>query len=118
VVAGSDWSVSSMNPLHGIEVALTRRGETQPPGGPVFIPEEQVPLAPMLVAYTREGVWLDRWEDVTGTITGGKRADLAILERNLFELAAHEISEVQVASTMFEGQVVYAGPNDRVSTRR
>jgi predicted amidohydrolase YtcJ len=113
VVAGSDWSVSSMNPLDGIQVAITRRGVDEPPGA-AWIPEEVATLPQMLAAYTLHGAWLARQDDVTGSLVAGKRADLAVLAGNPFELPAHRIAQVQVATTLLDGEVVYRGPGDRI----
>ncbi|WP_266219247.1 amidohydrolase [Paraliomyxa miuraensis] len=113
VVMGSDWSVSSMDPLQGITVALTRRSTGQPPG-PAWIPEEVVALEPVLAAYTVQGAYLDRWDDVTGSLVEGKRADLAVLDRNLFEVPPHQIHEARVVTTMLDGEVVYRGEGDRI----
>lgn len=112
VVAGSDWSVSSMDPLEGIAVAITRRGVGEPAGAP-WIPEEVVTLAPMLAAYTVHGAWLGRWDEV-GSLSAGKRADLAVIEGNLFERPAHRIHEAEVVTTLLDGEVVWRGPGDRI----
>jgi predicted amidohydrolase YtcJ len=113
VVAGSDWSVSSMNPLEGIQVALTRRGVGEPPGE-AWIPEERATLHDMLQAYTLHGAWLGRWYPDAGWIIEGAPADLAVLDGNLFELPAHRIAEARVVTTMLEGEVVFRGPGDRI----
>lgn len=115
VVAGSDWSVSSMDPLEGIEVAITRRGVGEGEGPP-WIPEEVATLQPMLAAYTSHAAWLGRWDDV-GSLAAGKRADLVVIEGNLFELPAHRIHEADVVTTMIDGQVVYEDPRSRVRAR-
>lgn len=113
VTAGSDWSVSSMDPLDGLEVALTRRAVGEPPG-PAWIPEEVVALAPMLEAYTLHGAWLGRWDAVSGSLVAGKRADLVVLDGNVLELPAHRLHEAEVVTTMLDGQVVWRGEGDRV----
>jgi len=113
VVAGSDWSVSSMNPLEGIQVAITRRGLGEPPGEP-WIPEEVAMIPDMLQAYTLHGAWLGRWYPDAGWIIEGAPADLAVLDANLFELPAHRIAEARVVTTLLEGEVVYRGPGDRI----
>lgn len=108
VVAGSDWISESMSPLHGIQVAVTRR----PVDGsqPAWIPEERVSLADMISAYTINGAWLARQELTTGSIEVGKAADLIVLEQNLFEVEPMELSQVDVVLTLLEGRVVYRGP--------
>ena len=61
----------------------------------------------MLDAYTINGAWQMGLEDVQGSIEDGKRADLVILDRNLFEIPASEISDAVVVETIFDGRTVY-----------
>jgi predicted amidohydrolase YtcJ len=55
LAGGSDWSVTSVNPLHAIQVAVTRRSLTAPADGPAWLPHEQLDLTTALAAYTRGG---------------------------------------------------------------
>ena len=110
IAAGSDWSVSSLNPLPAIETALTR----QDPAGQVegvLNPKEAVSVDTMLRAYTVNGAWLMHQEEQTGVIKPGMAADLVVLERNLFSIPAREIGEVTVTMTLFEGQIVHQQPS-------
>jgi predicted amidohydrolase YtcJ len=106
VVGGSDWSVSSMNPLEAIQVALTRRGPDAPPGEP-WIPEERVDLETMLRAYTANGAWLAREERTRGSLEPGKAADLVVLDRDLFTVPPSEIARVRVLLTLLDGREVF-----------
>ena len=106
IAGGSDWSVSSFNPLQAIETAVTRQDATGEIDG-VLNPAERVSLETMLAAYTRNGAYVMHQEDRLGTIEPGKLADLTVLERNLFEIPTREIGEVDVAMTVLEGAVVY-----------
>jgi predicted amidohydrolase YtcJ len=104
--AGSDWSVSTMNPLPAIEVAITRRDPALDEG-PSWIPEERVDLETMLTAYTLNAARAGDMEDETGSITVGKSADLVVLDTDLFAVPPERISDAQVDLTVFEGRVVY-----------
>jgi len=106
VAAGSDWTVSSLNPLEAIQVALTRRPVDAPPG-PAWIPQERATLRDMLEAYTIAGAYAARTERETGSVAVGKLADLVVLDRNLFEVPATEIHQVQVLLTLLEGRTVW-----------
>ena len=106
IVGGSDWSVSSMNPLDAIQVAITRRGLEDGPG-PAWIPEELVDLAAMIAAYTINGAYVNFQETETGSIEVGKAADLIVLDRNLFDIPPHEIHRAKVLWTLLEGKTVY-----------
>ncbi len=106
IAFGSDWSVTSMNPLEAIQVAVTRRGVNEAPG-PAWLPEESVDLSLMLAGYTINGAYVNFEEAETGSIEVGKAADLVVLDRNLFETPAHEIHQAKVLLTVLEGKAVY-----------
>lgn len=106
VAAGSDWSVSSMNPLDAMQVAVTRRDPDDGPGQ-AWIPEEVLDLPTIIAAYTMGGAYAARQEHVTGSIEVGKAADLIVLGRNVFDVPVGEIHAVEVVLTMVEGEVVY-----------
>jgi len=110
IAGGSDWSVSSMNPLEAIEVALTRRGPDDAPGG-AWLPEERADLETMLRAYTVNGAWLCRDEKARGSLEAGKAADIVVLDRDLFEVPVHEISRVKVLLALLDGRPVYRDPS-------
>jgi len=110
IAGGSDWSVSSMNPLEAIQVAVTRRGPDDPPGD-AWIPEERVDLETMLRAYTTNGAWLSREERSRGCLEPGKAADLIVLDRDLFKVPAHEIGRARVLLTLLDGREVYRDPS-------
>jgi predicted amidohydrolase YtcJ len=106
LVGGSDWSVTSMNPLPAIEIAVTRRGARQP-AGQAWLPEETVSLDTMLLAYTINGARLQLHDDEVGSITVGKAADLVVLDRNLRSIPAVDINGARVRYTFLEGVQVY-----------
>jgi predicted amidohydrolase YtcJ len=106
IVGGSDWAVSSVNPLAAIETAVRRADATgEVPG--VLNADERVELATMIDAYTRNGAWLMHQEDAVGSIEVGKRADIVVLERDLFQIPPDRISEVKVQLTLLDGDVIY-----------
>jgi predicted amidohydrolase YtcJ len=109
VTCGSDWSVSSMNPLEAIQVAVTRRGPDEAPGA-AWIPEEVADLPAMLAGYTINGAYVNFEEKETGSIETGKAADLVVLDRNLFEISPNEIHNTKVLLTLLEGKEVYRYP--------
>ena len=106
VSGGSDWSVSSLNPLDAIETGITHR----PPGDttqPAWNPVERVDLPTMLSMYTINAAYANHMERETGSIEVGKLADLIVLERNLFETPPEEIHSVRVLRTLLEGKTVF-----------
>lgn len=113
LAAGSDWSVSTPNPLAAIHTAVNR---TAAPGYEegeydAFLPEQAIDLATSLTAYTAGSAWVNHLDDTTGTIEAGKLADLAVLDRDPFDGPAAEIGATRVLQTFVEGQRVYAAPD-------
>jgi predicted amidohydrolase YtcJ len=106
IVAGSDWSVSSMNPFEAIEVAVTRQ-DPWTNEGEVLTPDHRIDVETAIRAYTSEGAKATFSEDIVGTIEVGKRADFIIVDRDPFEIPAHELSDVQVESTWLDGERVF-----------
>jgi predicted amidohydrolase YtcJ len=106
VVGGSDWTVSSLNPLDAIQVAVTRRS-VEVPNGPPFIPEERADLPRMLAAYTINAAFAHRSERETGSLEVGKLGDIVVLDQNLFEIPLTQIHSVKVLLTIVEGREVY-----------
>ncbi len=106
VAFGSDWSVSSPNPFEEMETAITRLGALGDTTEP-FLPEEAITLAQALDAFTINAAYVNRLEKDTGSLEVGKRADLAVLDRNLFDIKPAELSDTKVLVTLFEGKPVH-----------
>lgn len=106
IVGGSDWSVSSVNPLDAIETALRRQDPDSIVEGTLNA-AESVTLGTMLAAYTRNAAWLMHQEDTVGSIEVGKRADLVMLDRDLYRIPVEDINTTAVRMTLFDGEVVY-----------
>ncbi len=107
IAFGSDWSVSSANPFWQMGTAMRRicgppGEETEP-----FLPEEAITLSQAIDAFTINAAYVNRMEKDTGSIEVGKSADLAVLDRNLFEIPASEIGGTKVLVTLFEGKPVH-----------
>ena len=106
IVGGSDWAVSTMNPLVAIETAVRRQDPDDRVSG-FLNKNESIDLTEMLKAYTINAAYLMHREEYTGSIEVGKAADLIILERNLYNIPVDEISEVKVLQTLLEGKTVF-----------
>jgi len=106
LVGGSDYWVTDLNPLLAIETAITRQ-DPLTNEGLVLNADESVDLATMIDAYTINGAYQMKLESEQGSIEVGKRADLIVLDRNLFDIPASEISDAKVMMTLFDGQIVY-----------
>jgi predicted amidohydrolase YtcJ len=95
------------NPLHGIQQGVTRiaEGETDP--SKIANPDERATLADMIASFTIDGAYANHVEDITGSLEPGKKADLIVLDQNLFATPATKIKDVRVLLTMVEGKEVY-----------
>ncbi|MER5855832.1 amidohydrolase [Streptomyces sp900105245] len=105
LAAGSDWPVSSPDPLQGVHVAVNR----VEPGGsrPVFLPDERLALADALTAYTAGSAYVNHLDD-TGRVAAGALADLVVLDRDPFAGPPEAIAETAVALTYVGGERVFA----------
>ena len=112
VASGSDWAVSSANPFLQIETAITRR-DPLGTADAAFIPEERVSLADAIAMLTINGALVNHSEDETGSIEVGKFADLAVLDRNLFDIDPADISATNVLLTLLGGEAVHEVSADR-----
>jgi predicted amidohydrolase YtcJ len=106
VAGGSDWSVSSLNPLDAIEVAITRRG-ARDSAGPAWIPEERTTLPTMLAAYTINAAYATYHERESGSLKVGKQADLIVVDRDLFSVPVPQLNESRVLLTLLDGREVW-----------
>jgi predicted amidohydrolase YtcJ len=107
---GSDWTVSTANPLEEIEVA-TRRVAPDDRDGEPFLPDERIDLPAALAAFTAGSAYALRLEAQTGSITPGRLADLAVLDRDPFDPAAGPVGDARVLATLVEGEPVHADPS-------
>ena len=111
LVWGSDWPVTGVSPLDGLETAITHRY----PGGKdlngnedhAWKPEERVSLEQALVAYTSASAYLLHDELSRGSLVPGKMADLVVLDHDLFETPPLQIHSVQVDMTIVGGEVIF-----------
>ena len=108
LAAGSDWPVSSPNPLWAIHVAVNRQlpaaaGEVREP----FLSAQALDVTTALRAYTAGSAYVNHL-DQTGTITPGALADLAVLDRDILAGPADELGDAAVVATYVDGAQVFA----------
>lgn len=103
---GSDWPVTTMNPFHAIQVAVTRRGPDEIER-PAWTPQHVMDLYTVLNGYTQGGAYLTRSEHESGSIETGKRAHLIVLDQDLFAIPSTQIHQTKVLLTLYSGKPVY-----------
>jgi len=74
------------------------------------VPAERIDLPTALAAFTMGSAFVNHLEDETGSIEAGKSADLAVVDRDLFESPVEEIGDARVDLTYVEGQLVFERP--------
>lgn len=113
LAAGSDWSVSTPDPMAAIHTAVNRTAAPGHEDGeyPPFHPEQAIDLATSLTAYTAGSAWVNHREHDTGTVEVGKLADLVVLDRDPFAGPAEQIGATRVLQTFVGGNRVYAAPD-------
>lgn len=103
---GSDFPVTSINPMLEIYRAVTRVDYSGSPEN-VWNIDERIALSEALKAYTYGPAYGTFREHELGTIEPGKLADIIVLDRNLFEIPPEEIVEAKVNVTILDGRVVF-----------
>jgi predicted amidohydrolase YtcJ len=103
---GSDWTVAPLNPLEGIKAAVTRQTlDGKHPNG--WNPEQKINIDEAVRAYTVGSAYAEFAEKAKGTITVGKLADIAMLDRDIYAGDPAEIDKARVALTITDGRVVF-----------
>jgi predicted amidohydrolase YtcJ len=106
LVGGSDLPVSTANVFEEVEVAVNRIAPWHRSADP-FLPEERIPLETALEAFTLGSAFVAHRDQETGSLEGGKLADLVVADRDVFDRGAGAIGEARVAATFIEGQAVF-----------
>jgi hypothetical protein len=102
---GSDAPIETANPLAGIHAAVTRRrkNEDRPP----WYPDERITVRQAVEAYSIGAAHACCYDDLTGSITVGKRADFVVLPENIFEMPPDGIADVSPLMTVIDGQIAF-----------
>lgn len=93
---GSDASITDLNPLYGIHAAVNRGSS-----------DELLSVEQAVYAYTMGSAYAEFQEDVKGSITVGKFADMVILSDDIFTIPSEKIRNTKVLTTIVDGKVVY-----------
>ena len=97
VIGGSDCPMEPLNPMLGIQAALTREP----------FPEERITIDEALRIYTIDAAYSSSEEHIKGSIEEGKLADLAVISRDPNEVPPYHIKNIKVEMTIVGGKIVY-----------
>jgi len=108
---GSDWPGTSaaeyhVHPKYLLHAAVNRTTLNGTPAGGWF-PEQKVPMAEALKAYTINNAVAAFDGDTRGSIKTGKRADLTVCDRNLMTIDPRDVLKMNVEMTVVDGKIVY-----------
>ncbi len=108
---GSDWAVSTANPLEQMEVAITRI-DPENRGNAPFLPEQRLNLDDVLDAFTTGSAYVNH-DDQGGAIAVGHRADLAVLDTDICAPGfatpdSAPLADARVQLTVAAGKVVHS----------
>ena len=104
---GTNASRYYLNPMLGIYSAVTRKTmEGTPAGG--WFPEERLSVEEAIRAYTLNTAYAAFEDDIKGSITVGKLADMVVHSDNLLTMDPDAIKDVKVTHTIVGGRLVYA----------
>jgi predicted amidohydrolase YtcJ len=106
VVMGSDWSVSTADPLLEMEVAVTRVSDRHREREPL-LPAERLTLHEAFTAFTMGSAWVNHLDASTGSLEAGKAADFVVLDRDVFAPDAGPLGEARVVATFVAGVPVH-----------
>jgi predicted amidohydrolase YtcJ len=104
---GSDWPVSTPDPLAAMHVAVNRAAHGEQ--GEPFLPDQAIDLETAFAAYTSGSAWINRRDEIDGAgeLVPGAAADLVVLDRDPFAGPAGEIGATRVVSSWIDGAVVH-----------
>jgi predicted amidohydrolase YtcJ len=111
---GSDWPGTNAawytsSPLLGMYAAVTRQTIDETPEGGWF-PEERIDVETALRAYTVNNAWVAGEEEYKGKLMPGFLADIAVLDRDPFEVDPLDLKDVRVMLTVVNGEIVFERP--------
>lgn len=103
---GSDWTVAPLDALWGIYAAVTRRplDGSHPEG---WFPEQKISVEEAVKAYTFNPAYASFQEDIKGTLSPGKLADMVVLSQDILTIPPEKIKDTEILYTITNGQIVY-----------
>ncbi|MBI4583768.1 MAG: amidohydrolase [Planctomycetes bacterium] len=110
ILNGTDAPVEDLSPLRCFYALVTRKDPSgNPPSG--WHPEQRLSREEALRAYTIAAAYGSFEEELKGSLTPGKLADIAILSRNILICPEKEILDAKVLYTFAAGEEVYKAPS-------
>jgi len=100
---GTDAPVEDVDPLACYHATVTRRTRD----GDLFFPDQRMSREEALCSYTINGAYAAFQEDILGSLTPGKLADITVLSEDIMTIPEVEILETEVLYTIVGGKIIY-----------
>jgi len=100
---GTDAPVEDVDPIACYYATVSRKMKD----GTVFYPDQRMSREEALRSYTLNGAYAAFQEDILGSLTTGKLADITVLSRDIMTVPEDEILEAEVLYTIVGGKIVY-----------
>ncbi|MGD8793812.1 MAG: amidohydrolase, partial [Anaerolineae bacterium] len=105
LINGTDAPVDDVDPLPSFYASVA----CALADGTVFWPEQRMSRAEALRAYTLDSARAAFQEEIVGSITPGKLADVVVLSKDIMTVPTKQILDARVVYTIVGGEVVYQG---------
>jgi predicted amidohydrolase YtcJ len=103
VTSGTDAPVENVDPIPNYYASVTRKLAD----GRAFYPDQRLSRLDALRAYTLQNAYAAFEEDIKGSLTVGKLADITVLSKDITTVPDEEIKSAKVSYTIIGGKVVY-----------
>ena len=103
IMNGAAQPVEEITPLARFHCSLTRKL----PDGSIFQPEQRLPREQALRSYTINNAYAAFEEDIKGSITPGKLADITVLSKDIMTVPEEDIPGTEIVYTIIGGEVKY-----------
>ncbi|CAM5762387.1 amidohydrolase [Mesorhizobium amorphae] len=101
VVFASDWPVSPIDPIRGVQAAVLRKPWAEGD------PDQSFSLRELIAAYTVEGAYAEFMEQRKGKLKPGFMADLVVLSQDVEAVEPQRLHEVRPVTTICGGKITY-----------
>lgn len=110
IAFGTDWAIAPLDGILGIDAAVTRRTlDGANPDG--WIPEQKITVEEAIEAFTLTAAYASFQENILGSITPRKLADMIVLSQDILTIDPLDIEKTKVLMTIVNGKVVYRMDN-------
>ena len=105
---GTDWPIEPLDPIGTLKAAVAPVEAVIADAGPALAGHGRLTVGEALDAMTRTGAWATFEEEIKGSLTAGRLADIVVLSADPFSTPPERLGELTVDLTVFDGRIVHA----------